>query len=132
MTENNLFDILNNNLTIPRIINYASLLTNRDICVRAGFTLPECGTYYGNQGTWITMRTATTSATTLFDTFAPLKVIQESNAANAPLIRLDFADPAAFWLPSRSYPYAATPVDTPEARAVLKALITSSAGAGRL
>ena len=78
------------------------------------------------------MRTATTSATTLFDTFAPLKVIQESSAANAPLIRLDLTDPAAFWLPSRSYAYGLAPVDTPEARAALKAFITGNAGAGRL
>jgi len=131
-TENNLFDILNNNLTIPRIINYASVLTNRDICVAAGFTAAECGTYYGNQGTWITMRTATTSATTLFDTFPPLKVIQESSAANTPLVRLDPADPAVFWLPSQSYRYELAPVGTAEEQAALRARVIAGAGAGKL
>jgi len=133
VTENNLIDILNNNLTIPRIINYASLLTNRDICVAAGFTLAQCGTYYGNQGTWITMHTATTSATTLFDPFPPLQAIVDASAANAPLIRLDLTNPAAnFWVPSQTYGYSLAPVDTVEARAALKAQITANAGAGKL
>src|SRR6185503_8564503 len=73
VTENNLFEIRNNNLTIPRIINYASTVANRDICVSAGFTDAECGTYYSDKGTWITMRTTTTSATTLFNAFAAVK-----------------------------------------------------------
>lgn len=33
-----LFDILNNNLTVPRIINYASTTANRDLCVSARAT----------------------------------------------------------------------------------------------
>ena len=73
VTENNLFDILNDsNLTIPRIINYASTVANRDVCVSAGFTAAQCGTYYYDAGTWVTMRRAngTNTATTLFDAFA--------------------------------------------------------------
>src|SRR5262245_25055062 len=133
VTENNLIDILNNNLTIPRIINYASLLANRDICVNAGFPLAECGTYYGNQGTWITMRTATTSATTLFDPFPPLQAIVSSSTANAPLMPLDLANPpGTFWLPSQTYGYTLAPVGAPEDRDALKALIVGGAGAGRL
>ena len=98
----------------------------------AGFTAAECGTYYGNQGTWVTMRTATTSATTLFDTFPPLKVIQESSAANTPLVRLDPADPAVFWLPSQSYDYTPAPIATPEEQAALRARVITGAGAGKL
>jgi hypothetical protein len=42
------------------------------------------GTYYGNIGRWVTMRTATTSATTLVDTFSARQVIQAGSASNAP------------------------------------------------
>ncbi|HXI34435.1 MAG TPA: hypothetical protein VNH63_10165, partial [Gemmatimonadales bacterium] len=124
---------LNNTLTIPRIINYASLLANRDICVSAGYSLAECGTYYGNQGTWITMHTTTTSATTLFDPFPPLQTIVDSSPANAPLIRIDLGNPGAnFWAPAQTYGYSLAPVDTQAARDALKAQITGNAGAGRL
>src|SRR5262245_33297047 len=75
-TENNLFEIRNNNLTIPRIINYASTVANRDLCVDVGYPLEDCGTFYGDTGTWITMiainsaGTVTGTSTTLSDTFA--------------------------------------------------------------
>jgi len=137
-TENNLFEIRNNNLTIPRIINYASVIANRDLCVSEGFAAADCGTYYGNTGTWITMiainsaGTVTGTSTTLFDTFAALKVIQESSPANTPLQKLDPADPAVFWLPSQSYDYTPMLVGTPEERAALRANVVAGAGAGKL
>ena len=137
-TENNLFEIRNNNLTIPRIINYASTVANRDLCVDVGYPLEDCGTFYGDTGTWITMiainsaGTVTGTSTTLFDTFAAVKAIQESSAANAPLMRLDPADPAVFWLPSQSYDYVAMPVLTPEERAALRASVVAGAGATKL
>ncbi|HEV7477476.1 MAG TPA: hypothetical protein VGO02_07050, partial [Burkholderiales bacterium] len=137
-TENNLFEIRNNNLTIPRIINYASTVANRDLCVGVGYAPQDCGTYYGNTGTWITMiainsaGTVTGTSTTLFDTFAALKAIQESSAANTPLLKLDPADPAVFWLPSQSYGYVPMPVSTPEERAALRSSIIAGAGAGKL
>jgi pectate lyase len=131
VTENNLFDILNNNSStlpaIPRIINYASTLTNRDVCVGAGFTLAECGTYYFNQGTWITMRDATKSSTTLFDTFAQVKATQEGSSANAPLMNA-----ADFWLPSQTYSYSLAPVGAQTERDELRTQVTSNAGAGKL
>jgi pectate lyase len=135
VTENNLFDIINDtNLTIPRIINYASTVANRDLCVSAGFTAAECGTYYGDSGTWITMRrqNGTNTATTLFDAFAGLKAIQEGGAANQPLVRLDPADPAVFWFPTHTYGYTLVPVATPEQRAALRLQVIGSAGAGKL
>ncbi|HEY6381948.1 MAG TPA: hypothetical protein VIY07_09115, partial [Pseudolabrys sp.] len=132
VTENNLFDILNNNLIIPRIINYASTVANRDVCVNAGFTLAECGTYYYDQGTWVTMRTATISATTLFDTFTALSNIQDDSAANAPLFKLDPADPNVFWTPSQTYSYRLMPVSTPEEQAALRKQVIANAGAGKL
>lgn len=127
VTENNLFDILNNTLTVPRIINYASTVANRDLCVSAGFGAAECGTYYGNTGTWVTVRTATTSATTLVDTFAALQAIQAGSAVNAPLMNA-----ADFWLPSQTYGYSLAPVATPEERAALRAQVIANAGAGKL
>ena len=135
VTENNLFDILNDsNLTIPRIINYASTLANRDVCVSAGFTAAECGTYYGDAGTWITMRRAngTNTATTLFDAFAAVKLIQEGSAANAPLFKLDPADPAVFWYPSQTYSYSLAPVSTEAERTELRTTVINNAGAGKL
>jgi pectate lyase len=132
VTENNLFDILNNNLTVQRIINYASTVANRDLCVSAGYTAAECGTYYGNAGTWVTMRTPTTPTTppppaTLVDTFAALQAIQASSAANAPLL------PAAdFWLPSQTYGYTLAPVGTPDERTALRTQVINNAGAGKL
>jgi len=131
VTENNLFDIRNNNLVIPRIINYASVLLNRDLCVSAGFTLEQCGTYYYNQGTYITMISPTASSTTLFDPFAAVKVIQESSASNVPLVKLDPLDPNVFWTPSQTYDYHLMPVSTPEERAALRAQVLNSAGAGK-
>jgi pectate lyase len=127
VTENNLFDILNNNLTVPRIINYASTVANRDLCVSAGYSAAECGTYYGNAGTWVTMRTATTSATTQVDTFAALQAIQAGSASNAPLMQA-----SAFWLPSQTYGYTLAPVATPEERASLRSQVIGNAGAGKL
>jgi pectate lyase len=134
VTENNLFDIINDsNLTIPRIINYASTLANRDLCVSAGFTAAECGTYYGDTGTWITMRrqNGTNTSTTLFDAFAALKAIQEGSAANQPLVKLDPADPAVFWFPTQTYGYTLAPVATPEQRAALRLQVIGDAGAGK-
>jgi pectate lyase len=125
VTENNLFDILNNNLTVPRIINYASTTANRDLCASAGYTAAECGTYYGNTGTWVTMRTATTSATTLVDTFAALQTIQQGSSSNAPLMNA-----ADFWLPA--YGYSLAPVATPEERTALRSHVIANAGAGKL
>jgi pectate lyase len=135
VTENNLFDIINDtNLTIPRIINYASTVANRDLCVSAGFTAAECGTYYGDSGTWITMRrqNGTNTATTLLDAFAALKAIQEGSAANQPLVKLDPADPAVFWFPTQTYGYTLAPVATPEQRAALRLQVIGNAGAGKL
>jgi len=131
-TENNLFDIRNNNLTIPRIINYASVLLNRDVCVNVGFTLEQCGTYYYDQGTYVTMISPTASSTTLSDSFAAVKVIQESSANNVPLVKLDPLDPNVFWTPSQTYSYALMPVGTPEERAALRAQVLNNAGAGKL
>ena len=131
VTENNLFDIRNNNLVIPRIINYASVLLNRDLCVSAGFTLEQCGTYYYNQGTYITMISPTASSTTLFDPFAAVKVIQQSSASNVPLVKLDPLDPNVFWTPSQTYDYHLMPVSTPEEQAALRAQVLNSAGAGK-
>ena len=127
VTENNLFDILNNNLTIPRIINYASTVANRDICIDAGFSVAECGTYYSDAGTWITMRTATTSATTLFDAFNALSNIQDDSPSNAPLMNA-----ASFWSPDRTYGYVLAPVSTPEERAALRTRVVNGAGAGKI
>jgi pectate lyase len=132
VTENNLFDILNNNLTIPRIINYASTVANRDQCVSEGFSAAECGTYYGNTGTWVTMRTATTSATTVFDAFTALTNIQDDSTANAPLFKLDPLDPAVFWYPTQTYGYSLAPVGEPEERAALRTQVIANAGAGKL
>jgi pectate lyase len=135
VTENNLFDILNNNLTIPRIINYASTVANFDLCVSAGFTAAECGTYYYDTGTWITMNRVTgtpPTATTLFDAFAAVKAIQESSAANAPLFKLDPADPAVFWYPSQTYSYLLAPVSTETERTELRTTVINNAGAGKL
>jgi hypothetical protein len=95
--------------------------------VSAGFSAAECGTYYGNTGTWVTMRTTSTSSTTLVDTFAALKAIQEGSAANAPLLNA-----ADFWLPGQSYGYTLAPVTTPEERAALRAQVIANAGAGKL
>jgi pectate lyase len=128
VTENNLHDILNSNLTIPRIINYASTSANRDLCVREGYSPAECGTYYHDAGTWVTMRTlAGTSSTTLVDNFGLLKGIQESSASNAPLMNA-----AEFWLPGRTYSYSLAPVGTEKERADLRAQVIDNAGAGKL
>jgi pectate lyase len=128
VTENNLHDILNSNLTIPRIINYASTVANRDLCVSAGFTAAECGTYYSDSGTWVTMRTlAGASSTTLVDNFTLLKAIQEGSSSNAPLFNA-----AEFWLPSQTYGYSLAPVGTAEERAALRAHVIANAGAGKL
>ena len=145
VTENNLFDILNDsNLTIPRIINYASTAANHDLCVSAGYSAAACGTYYGDTGTWITMRRAngTTTSTTRFDSFAALKTIQEASAGNQPLVRLEPTDPAVFWYPTQTYSYTLAPVSVPDEpitgnaaggvlRAELRAKIISNAGAGK-
>ena len=132
VTENNLFDMRNNNLVIPRIINYASVLANRDVCVRAGFALEQCGTYYYDQGTYVTMISPTASSTTLFDPFAAVKLIQESSASNVPLVKLDPLDPNVFWTPSQTYDYHLMPVSTPEEQAALRAQVLDNAGAGKL
>jgi pectate lyase len=133
VTEHNVFDIRNSNLTIPRFYNYSSNLANRQVCIDAGFTPAQCGTYYRDLGTIVKMITPSTTATTLFDTFAAVKTIQTSSgASNAPLLMLDPADPGVFWLPSHSYSYVATPVDTLAQQDMLRARVTGSAGAGKL
>jgi pectate lyase len=140
VTENNLFDIFNDNsFSIPRIINYASTVANRDLCVAAGFTLAECGTYYYDAGTWVTMKRTDRpgqSNTVLFDAFGQVKGFQESSAANAPLIRIVPAvlptDPQPFWFPTQTYGYSLAPVGTPEERAALRAHVITNAGAGKL
>ncbi len=132
VTENNLIDIRNNNLTIPRIVNYASTLANRDLCVSAGWTLEECSTYYYDQGTTVTMMTPTTAQTTLFDAFAALQTIVNGSAANAPLLPLSPTDPATFWFPTQSYPYTLAPVATVEEQNALRQAIAAAAGAGKL
>jgi pectate lyase len=135
VTENNLFHIINDtNLTIPRIINYASTVANRDLCVSAGYGAAECGTYYGDRGTWITMRrqNGTNTSTTEFDAFTALSGIQDDSTNNAPLFKLDPADPAVFWYPSKTYRYILMPVDSDAARAALRAEVIGNAGAGKL
>ena len=136
VTEYNVFDIRDSSLTVPRIINYASTLANRQVCMDAGFTPAQCGTYYRNVGTVVKMIRTTvtpnTTATTLHDAFAAVKIIQESSANNAPLLMLDPADPAVFWLPSDSYSYVATPIDTPAQQDMLRQRVVGSAGAGKL
>jgi pectate lyase len=128
VTENNLHDILNSNLTIPRIINYASTVANRDLCVSEGFTAAQCGTYYADSGTWVTMRTlAGATSTTLVDNFGLLKAIQEGSASNAPLL-----EAALFWLPSHTYSYSLAPVASEAERAALRTQVIGNAGAGKL
>jgi pectate lyase len=135
VTEHNLFDIRNNSLTIPRIINYSSNLANRQLCIDAGFTPAQCGTYYRDQGTIVMMIRTTvtpnTTATTVHDAFAAVKAIQESSASNAPLLMLDPTDPGVFWLPSHSYSYAAMPIDGAAQQEMLRQRVTGSAGAGK-
>jgi pectate lyase len=132
VTENNLIDIRNNNLTIPRIINYASTLANRTVCVNAGYTFAECGTYYYNQNTYVKMITPTTSSETLFDAFGALQTIVNSNVNNSPLLPLDPADPGTFWFPTRTYSYSLDPVGTAAERDALRFQILTNAGAGKL
>jgi pectate lyase len=128
ITENNLFAIRNSNLTLNfRIVQYASTLANREICVAAGYTLEECGTYYADEGTWVTLVTTSASGTQLFDAFLAAKALQEGNIANAPLLSLD-----GFWSPAATYGYTLLPVGTPEERATLRTQIVNGAGAGKL
>ena len=93
---------------------------------------------YYDTGSWVTMirfdasGAVVSTSLTLWDNFIPLKVIQESSTANAPLMKLDPADPAVYWLPSQSYPYAALPVSTVEERAALRDRVVTGAGAGKL
>jgi pectate lyase len=155
-TENNLFEIRNNSgsnaLTVPRIINYASTIANRDLCVNEGYALEDCGTYYGNVGTWVTMiginaaGAITATGVSDFDTFKQVKDIQAPippnppNLTAAPLVKLDPLDPAVYWLPNQSYDYTALPVGTAAddpvvsaaLRAALRKSIVDGAGAGKL
>jgi pectate lyase len=137
-TENNLFEIRNTNLTIPRLVQYASTLANRDLCVDVGYSLEDCGTYYYDTGSWVTMirldssGAVVSTSVTEWDNFIPLKVIQESSGANAPLMKLDPLDGAVYWLPSQSYPYTAMPVSTPDERTALRDSVVAGAGAGKL
>jgi hypothetical protein len=102
--------------------------------VSAGFTAAECGTYYGDTGTWITMRrqNGTNTSTTLFDAFTALANIQDDSPSNAPLFRLDPADPVVFWYPTRTYSYTLAPVGTDTERAALRTQVIGNAGAGKL
>ena len=134
VTENNLFDILNNNLNVQRIINYASTDANRKFCFeRAGFTEAECGTYYYDTGSWVTMRTSPTNfRETLEDLFTAVKTIQQSSSANALLVKLDPADPNVFWYPTQTYDYLLAPVGTTDERTTLRTQVINNAGAGKL
>jgi pectate lyase len=143
-TENNLFHIINPSMSnqttpdfrIPRLIQYASTLANRDICVAEGYALEDCGTYYHDIGTWVTVTSINNAGTVLgtsipvepWDNFPLLLAIQTGNPANAPLFRLD----ASYWVPNQSYDYAAQPVSTADERAALKASVIDGAGAGKL
>jgi pectate lyase len=131
VTENDLLDIHNTNTIIPRIVNYASTVANRDVCVAAGYTAEGCGTYFFDRGTYVTMLTATATSVTLFDAFAALQAIVAASASNAPLLPLSPTDPATFWFPTLSYSYAAALVDTEEDRNNLRLAIVA-AGAGAL
>jgi len=79
-----------------------------------GFALEQCGTYYYDQGTYVTMITPTASSTTLFDPFAAVKAIQESSASNVPLVKLDPGDPERVLEAQPTYSYALAPVGTPK------------------
>jgi pectate lyase len=80
----------------------------------------------------------TNTSTTLFDAFTALANIQDDSAANAPLFRLDPADPAVFWYPTQTYSYTVAPVSDPDPavgaalRAALRTQVISNAGAGKL
>ena len=136
VTEHNLFDITNNSLTPPRIINYSSTLANRQFCIDTGFTAAACGTYYRDEGTIIKMIRTTvtpnTTATVLYDAFQAALGVQQANAGAAPLLALDPADPGVFWLPSHSYPYVAARIDTSAQQEMLRQRVRNSAGAGKL
>lgn len=73
----------------------------------------------------------TNTSTTLFDAFAALSNIQDDSSNNAPLFKLDPADPAVFWFPTQTYGYTLAPVATPEQRAELRLQVIGNAGAGR-
>jgi pectate lyase len=136
VTEHNLFDITNNSLTPPRIINYSSTLANRQFCIDTGFTAAACGTYYRDEGTIIKMIRTTvtpnTTATVLYDAFQAALGVQQANAGAAPLLALDPADPGVFWLPSHSYPYVAGRIDTSAQQEMLRQRLRNSTGAGKL
>ncbi len=136
VTENNLFDITNTNTNLHRIITYSSTNANRDLCVAAGYTLEECGTYYFNQGTWVNMiRTVPPLAELLreVDVFevARLRALEVS-PNSVELQMLDPDDPDVFWFPSQTYDYELAPVSTDEERAALRAAVRFNAGAGKL
>jgi pectate lyase len=74
----------------------------------------------------------TNTSTTEFDAFTALSGIQDDSTNNAPLFKLDPADPAVFWYPSKTYSYVLMPVDSDVARAALRAEVIGNAGAGKL
>jgi pectate lyase len=131
--ENNLFDIRNTSaVAASKIANYSSTNDNKLVCIAAGFTEAECGTYFYDAGTVVTTITATATTSAVLDIFAALKIRQESNVNNAPLFRLDPALPDVFWLPSQSYSYSLVSVGTPEEQAALREGVKANAGAGTL
>ncbi|HVE52482.1 MAG TPA: hypothetical protein VNB23_03740, partial [Ramlibacter sp.] len=130
VTENNLFDI-GGTMDASRLIGFSSTLANGagtpqapGRCVQAGFTAAECGTYYRDAGTILNGA--------LVDVFAAAQVKASSSASNAPLQRLDPADPSVFWLPSRTYGYSVAPTATLADQAALRDAVKARAGAGKL
>ena len=75
---------------------------------------------------------ASSQQTQLVDLFTAVKAIQVGSAANAPLAKLDPADPAVFWTPAMSYSYELAPLGTPLERDALRAYVVNTAGAGKL
>ena len=85
------------------------------------------------------MRTSPTNfRETLEDLFAAVKAIQQSSGNNAPLIKLEPADPNAFWYPTRTYSYTLAPVSDLDPvvgaalREALRNQVIANAGAGKL
>lgn len=129
-TENNLLEI-GGSMDASRLIGFSSTLANGvgtpgspGACVQAGFSAAACGTYYFDAGTVLNGA--------VVDVFAAAQTKATSSASNATLQRLDPNDPAAFWLPSRTYGYTLMPTATVTDQAALKTWVTQKAGAGKL
>ncbi|MBE7369303.1 pectate lyase [Ramlibacter pallidus] len=130
VTENNLFDI-GGTMDASRLVGFSSTLANGagtaqapGRCVQAGYSTAECGTWYFDTGTVLNG--------VLVDVYAAAQVKASSSASNAPLQRLDPADPASFWHPQRTYTYTALPTATGADQAALRDAVRAQAGAGKL